>query len=73
MKISSISIRKIGHLNIKTKMLDIEVHVLIGRYLLASQSEHMPTHCLYVKAYLLYGKYIYPSNIDTNESYTKMQ
>ena len=50
--------RKIGHLNIKTKMLDIEARVLIGWYSLASQSERVPTRCFYVKvAYLSYGEY----------------
>ena len=39
-------------------MLDIEAHVLIGWYLLASQSECMPTCCFYVNVvYLSYGKY----------------
>ena len=47
-----------GHLNIKTKMLDIEVCVLIGWYSLASHSEHVPTHCFHVKvAYPSYGEY----------------
>ena len=51
-------VRKIGHLNIKTKMLDIEARVLIGWYSLASQSERVPTRCFYVKvAYLSYGEY----------------
>ena len=31
-----LDVRKIGHLNIKTKMLDIESRVLIGWYSLAS-------------------------------------
>ena len=54
-----LDVRKIGHLNIKTKMLDIEVHVLIGWYSIASESERVPTRCFYIKvAYLSYGKYI---------------
>ena len=53
-----LDVRKIGHLNIKTKMLDIEVRVLVGWYSLSSQSERMPTRCFYVKvAYLSYGEY----------------
>ena len=49
----NIDVRKIGHLNIKTKMFDIEARVLIGWYSLASQSERVPTRCFYVKvAYL---------------------
>ena len=60
-----------GHLNIKTKMLDIEARVLIGWYSLASQSERVPTRCFYVKvAYLSYGEYIYRelSNLNPNKS-----
>ena len=54
-----LDVRKIGHLNIETKMLDIEARVLIGWYSLASQSERVPTRCFYVKvAYLSYGEYI---------------
>ena len=54
-----LDVRKIGHLNIKTKMLDIEARVLIGWYSLASQLERVPTRCSYVKvAYLSYGEYI---------------
>ena len=57
--ITNIDVRKIGHLNIKTEMLDIEARVLIGWYSLASQSERVPTRCFYVKvAYLSYGEYI---------------
>ena len=57
---TNIDVRKIGHLNIKTKMLDIEARVLIGWYSLASQSERVPTRCFYVKvACLSYGKYIF--------------
>ena len=53
-----LDVRKIGHLNIKTKMLDIEARVLIGWYSLASQSERAPTLCFYVKvAYFSYGKF----------------
>ena len=53
-----LDVRKIGHLNIKTKMLDIEARLLIGWYSLASQSERVPTRCFYVKvAYLSYGEY----------------
>ena len=53
-----LDVRKIGHLNIKTKMLDIEARVLIGWYSLANQSERVPTRCFYVKvAYLSYGEY----------------
>ena len=52
------TLRKTGHLNIKTKVLDIEARVLIGWYSLASQSERVPTRCFYVKvAYLSYGEY----------------
>ena len=36
-----IDVRKIGHLNMKTKMFDIEARVLIGWYSPASQSEHV--------------------------------
>ena len=51
-----LDVRKIGHLNIKTKMLDIDARVLIGWYSLASQSERVPKRCFYVKvAYLSYG------------------
>ena len=46
---SILAVRKIGHLNIKTKMLDIEALIMIGWYLLASQSERVPTRCFYVK------------------------
>ena len=57
-KITILDVRKMGHLNIKTKMLDIEARVLIGWYSLASQSERVPTRCFYVKvAYLSYGEY----------------
>ena len=57
--ITNIDVRKIGHLNIKTEMLDIEARVLIGWYSLASQSERVPTCCFYVKvAYFSYGEYI---------------
>ena len=53
-----LDVRKIGHLNIKTKMLDIEARVLIGWYSLASQSERAPTRRFYVKvAYLSYGEF----------------
>ena len=53
--VTILDVRKIGHLNIKTKMLDIEARVLIGCYSLASQSERVPTRCFYVKmAYLFY-------------------
>ena len=55
---TNIDIRKIGHLNIKTKMLGIEARVLIGWYSLASQIERVPTRCFYNKvAYLSYGEY----------------
>ena len=54
-----LDVRKIGHHNIKAKMLDIEARVLIGWYSLASQSERMPTRCFYVKVvYFSYGVYI---------------
>ena len=43
-----LDVRKIGHLNIKTKMFDIEARVLIGWYSLVSQSERVPTRCVYV-------------------------
>ena len=57
-KSHNIDVRKIGHLNIKTKMFDIEACVLIGWYSLASQSERVPTRCFYVKeTYLSYGEY----------------
>ena len=57
-RITILDVRKIGHLNIKTKMLGNEAHVLIGWYSLASQSERVPTRCFYVKvAYLSYGEY----------------
>ena len=63
---SNIDVRKIGHLNIKTKMLVIEARVLIGWYFLASQSERVPTRCFYAKvAYLSYGEYIFPISINT--------
>ena len=58
-----LDVRKIGHLNIKTKMLDIEARVLIGWYSLGwyslvSQSERVSTRCFYAKvAYLSYGEY----------------
>ena len=55
---SILDVRKIGHLNIKTKMFDIEARVMIGWYTLASQSERVPQSCFYVKvAYLSYGEY----------------
>ena len=55
-----LDVRKIGHLNIKTKMLDIETCVLVGWHSLASQSERVLTRCFYVKvAYLSYGEYSY--------------
>ena len=57
-----LDVRKIGHLNIKTKMLDIEARVLIGRYSLASQSERVPTRCIeYNIEYKLYtsGRILY--------------
>ena len=51
-------VRKIGHLNKKTKMFVIEARVLIGWYSLASQSERVSQSCFYVKvAYLSYGEY----------------
>ena len=66
-QVPNIDVRKIGHLNIKTKMLDIEAHVLIGWYSLASQSELVPTRCFYVKvAYLSYGEYIIYGNCFNN-------
>ena len=74
-KITILDVRKIGHLNIKTKMLDIEARALIGWYSLASQSERVPTRCFYVKlAYLSYGEYItinhpYSDNCSKYDSY----
>ena len=54
----NIDVRKIGHLNIKTMLVDIKARVLIGWYSLASQSDRVPTRCFYVKvAYLSYGEY----------------
>ena len=44
-----LDVRKIGHLNIKTKMLDIEARVLIGWYPLASQTERVPTRCFMLR------------------------
>ena len=44
-----LDVRKIGRLSITTKMLDIEARVQIGWYLLASQSEHVPTRCLMLR------------------------
>ena len=59
-QLTNIDIRKISHLNIKTKMFDIEARVLIGWYSLASQSERVHTRCFYVKvAYLSYGEYTF--------------
>ena len=58
--LSILDVRKIGHLNIKTKMFDIEARVLIGWYSLAGQSERVRQSSFYVKvAYLLYGEYNY--------------
>ena len=45
----NIDVRKIGHLNIKTMLVDIEARVLIGWYLLASQSERVPTRCFMLR------------------------
>ena len=61
-----LDVRKIDHLNIKTKMLDIEAHVLIGWYSLASQSERVSTRCFYVKVvYLSYGEYRFNTGNET--------
>ena len=65
--VTVLDVRKIGHLNIETKMLDIEARVLIGWYSLASLSERVPTRCFYVKvAYLSYGEYIYITTCFSN-------
>ena len=39
MYMTILAVRKIGHLNIKSKIFDIEARVLIGWYSLASQSQ----------------------------------
>ena len=54
-----LDVRKIGHLNIKTKTFNIDARILIGWYSLASQSERVPQSCFYVKvAYLSHGENI---------------
>ena len=60
---TNIDVRKIGHLNIKTKMPDIEARVLIGWYSLACQSNVHSKCCL---AYL--GKCVCRTNNTTKHN-----
>ena len=52
---SILVVRKVGHLNIKTKMFDFEVRVLIGWL---TQSIGNQNACLKIKHFCLYVKFM---------------
>ena len=64
-----LTVRKASHLNIKTKMFDVEVRVLIGWLVRSIHKSANQNACLEVKHFCFYVKVVFPSYGDYNSVY----